>query len=161
MEKWQDLNWHEQSRAGNLLGGIIWAATQQEGKRGRDDHPAGLNHSLRCGGYPFTTPKKCYLGLAIAMTPRGEIGPENLWSNYGVLEIVDLPHLTEQRLAEYCRLLVPSYVAAYSLSPPSGAELQGIVASALSEWRSSDGASTREGVKSVTASLDVWRDSRA
>ena len=24
MEKWQDLNWSEQTRAGNLLGGLIW-----------------------------------------------------------------------------------------------------------------------------------------
>ena len=32
MERWQDLNWAEQSKAGNLLGGLIWGATARQGK---------------------------------------------------------------------------------------------------------------------------------
>jgi hypothetical protein len=39
MEKWQDLNWRAQSQAGNLLGGLIWGATAEEGERSLGQEP--------------------------------------------------------------------------------------------------------------------------
>lgn len=109
MEKWQDLHWIAQSRAGNFLGGLIWSASARPGHRScrnniedetgsrwghssfSCDHDSSLEHSGRCGGYPFTTNSLCHLGLAIALTPRGSEGPESIWQRYGTLNIADLP----------------------------------------------------------------------
>jgi hypothetical protein len=107
MEKWYELDWAEQSRAGNLLGGLIWGATADEGRRGMHDHPDILCHSGRCGGYPFTTERRSHLGIAIAMTPRDEDESEKIWSFYGpkTERMVDVgPHFmhlsaTQQRAA--------------------------------------------------------------
>ena len=134
MEKWQDLNWAEQSRAGNLLGGLIWGSSAAVGARGKEEEPLLLRHSGRCGGYPFTTEKKCHLGLAIAMTPRGETGPKLGWSDYGVLEVVDLPTLSEAGLVQYCRKLARPYGEAYGLAPPAGDQLDAIANRAAISW---------------------------
>jgi BREX system ATP-binding protein BrxC/D len=158
MEKWQDLKWKEQSRAGNLLGGLIWGATAEEGSRGKNDEPPLLEHSARSGGYPFTTRMRSHTGLAIAMTPRGEDGPERGWMNYGPLEIFDLPTLDGPRLAEYSRRVAPRFAAAYGLEPPGAEALDRVVGDAISQWTRQGDGSTRIGVQTVIAALDSWRE---
>ena len=107
MEKWELLDWKAQSRAGNLFGGLIWGATAEVGSRtcryqtrldrtefrtwAGCDHSSRLEHSGMHGGYQFSTLDRCFLGVAVAMTPRGEEAPEDDWSHYGVLEVIDLP----------------------------------------------------------------------
>src|SRR5690606_3015430 len=79
MEKWQSVDWKAQCRAGNLCGGLVWGATAElgcrscvhhvmNGHRGRlpCHHDNLLEHSHRSGGYPFTTPDRCFLGVAVA-----------------------------------------------------------------------------------------------
>lgn len=158
MEKWQDLNWKEQSRAGNLLGGLIWGASAAEGHRGKSDEPELLCHSRRCGGYPFTTTERCHVGVATALTPRGDEGPEADWSEYGLLEIVDLPTLTEARLIEYCRKVAPLYAIAYALKPPSSRQLEAIAINAVTVWIQQGDFTTRLGVQSVIGALNAWRE---
>jgi hypothetical protein len=158
MEKWQDLNWKEQSRAGNLLGGLIWGASAEEGRRGAADEPRPLGHSGRCGGYPFTTPKRCHVGIAIAMTPRGPDGPESDWSQYGLLEIADLPTISERGLLEYGRRIAPRFATAYGLEAPAGDDLRRILEEARSNWVERVDFTTRWGVQAVIAALDAWRD---
>ena len=158
MEKWQDLNWKEQSQAGNLLGGLIWGATTELGKRGRHDHPPALTHSGRAGGFPFTTDKRNHVGIAIAMTPRGDDGPESLWVQYGLLEIVRLPELTEQRLAEYCAKLAPYYSLATGLPCPANGQLTPIARQAVNTWRRRGEHTTRSAVQATIAAFDAWRE---
>lgn len=162
MEKWQDLNWRAQSCAGNLLGGLIWASTAEVGTRNckkislRCDHSRSLAHSMRCCGYPFSTPDRCYLGVAIAMTPRGDDGPEKLWSDYGLLEIADLPPFTASHLESYARKVFPAYCRAYGIEAVMPTALP---ATAIKSWRLRGDGSTRTAVQSVLSVLDDWRQS--
>ena len=162
MEKWQDLNWRAQSCAGNLLGGLIWASTAEAGTRNckkislRCDHSRSLTHSNRCCGYPFSTQDRCYLGVAIAMTPRGDDGPEKLWSDYGLLEIADLPPFTASHLESYARKVFPAYCRAYGIEAVMPAALP---ATAIKSWRLRGDGSTRTAVQSVLSVLDDWRQS--
>jgi hypothetical protein len=171
MEKWADLNWTEQSRAGNLLGGLIWGARAEEGQRkcephacmfgsGRNnacDHPEDLAHSGRCGGYPFSTIRRSHVGIAIAVTPRGQDDPALQWSRYGELLEGAVPTLTTERLRCYTRLVVPYYAKAYGLEPPSDKVVEDIRNQALNEWRRHGGLTTRSGVQAVIKALDDQR----
>lgn len=166
MEKWQNLDWKEQARAGNLLGGLIWASSAEDGHRscrkcswnkrwfGDCDHSPRLDHSRVQGGFPFTTEKRCSLGLAIAMTPRDGESPENTWSEYGVLEIVDLPSFTTAHLKSYVQRVFPDYCRAYDLAMPMPSELP---AAAVQSWRFNGDGSTRTAIQAVMTTLDRWR----
>jgi hypothetical protein len=159
MEKWHELNWAEQSRAGNLLGGLIWGATADEGHRGMDDHPGILSHSGRCGGYPFTTERQCHVGLAIAMTPRrDDDSPEKIWSFYGPVRVGNVPALSEDLLFEYCRRVVPFFATAFGVQPPQEEELKFIAGEAVEIWRKHGDLNTRSGVQAAIAAFDHWRD---
>ncbi len=161
MERWQDLNWPQQTRAGNLLGGLIWAATAQNGTRSEEDRPATLKHSLRCGGYPFTTPSRCHLGLAIAMTPCGADGPESLWGGYGPLTVHDLKSFSRQQVADYCTILAPTYAAAYQLPAPSDGVLDPIRKQAILTWQQQGIATARSVVQAAVKAFDDWKDNVA
>ncbi len=168
MEKWQNLDWKAQARAGNLLGGLIWASSAEDGHRscrkcpqdmrwfGDCDHTSKLDHSRVQGGFPFTTEKRCSLGLAIAMTPRDGESPENTWSEYGVLEIVDLPSFTTAHLKSYVQRVFPDYCRAYDLPMPMPSELS---AAAMKSWRFNGDGSTRTAIQAVMSTLDGWRQS--
>jgi len=158
MEKWNLLNWNEQCRAGNLLGGLIWGATAELGQRGKHDKPRNLTHSRRCGGYPFTTTSRSFVGVAIAMTPREHEDPEHLWLDYGPILVGQLPPLTQQRLVKYCRLVMPVVAEAYGLSPPTDEELEKIASEATLAWRMHGEMTTRSGVQAAIAAFDNWRD---
>lgn len=159
MEKWHELNWLEQSHAGNLLGGMIWGATAPEGQRGKDDHPRILEHSLRCGGYPFTTEQPAHIGVAIAMTPRGEMAdPEGIWCKYGPIRIGNVPQFNNEQLITYSRAVVPVFATAYGLAPPSSDGLKEVTDDALCIWRQHGDLTTRSGVQAVIAAFDNWRD---
>ncbi|MHB1034773.1 MAG: hypothetical protein ACYC35_09470 [Pirellulales bacterium] len=160
MEKWSELKWVEQCRAGNLLGGLIWGASAVEGKRGKYDHPAVLDHSGRCGGYPFTTEERAHIGIAIAMTPRGEEDPEETWSKYGLIQVWDVPRFTTRALAKYTGAVVPLFAEAYGLNPPNDSEVAYIREHALDAWRKHGDLNTRSGVQAVIAAFDAWRDCR-
>jgi len=163
MEKWQDLNWRAQTQAGNLVGGLIWAATGKEGNRHRGSYrrpnpsqPEALTHSLRCGGYPFTTDTPCHMGLVIAMTPRGEEGPEEMWRDYGPLEIFDVHSFKTAHVHDYLSRVAPDYCAAYNLSEPN---MTALAKRAVSSWSARGDGSARSAVQSVVAALDSWRAS--
>jgi hypothetical protein len=159
MEKWQDLNWNEQSRAGNLLGGLIWAATERKDRRRRERYPGGLTHSTRCNGYPFSTEANCHVGLAIAMTPRSEEDdPERVWSQYGPLLDVDLPQLTIPKLRQYCRRVAALFSEAYGTPAPSSDELDEISDDAVNLWRAYGELTNRFAVQSAVAAFNNWRD---
>lgn len=159
MEKWHELNWLEQSRAGNLLVGLIWGATAPVGQRGKHDQPRVLQHSLRCGGYPFTTEQPAYTGVAIAMTPREEaIDPERTWCQYGAIRIGDVPRFNNRELNAYSRAVVPVFATAFGLAPPNNDELMEAAEDALSIWRQHGDLTTRSGVQAVIAAFDKWRD---
>lgn len=170
MEKWQDLDWQSQARAGNLLGGLIWSATAPIGRRRCKtrsmpywrplvdevcDHSEDLVHSGWCGGFPFSTIERCHLGIAIAMTPRGEEGPEAEWQQYGALRTIDLPVFTRSTLEAFFEKLAPQYQKAYDLPTaiPSS-----IFAAAYERWRAQGSFSARSGVTAVVEVLDEWRD---
>jgi hypothetical protein len=168
MEKWQLLDWQAQCRAGNLFGGLIWGATAEKGQRQchdnwnqpsyrswmRCDHDKKLNHSGQCGGYPFSTPDRSYVGVAVAMTPRGESGPEDDWSHYGVLEVIDLPPFHGGIVQQYFAKVAGRYQSAYSLpeSVPDGLSLQ-----ALRKWQNIGDESARSATRAVIETLDEWR----
>jgi hypothetical protein len=158
MEKWRELNWVEQARAGNLLGGLVWGAKADEGSRGMPDEPIILKHSGRCGGYPFTTERHCHLGLAIAMTPRDEDESDHIWSLYGPILAGNVPSVTERLLFEYCRRVVPFFAIAFGLEPPQEEELKFIAAAAVEIWRKHGDLNTRHGVQAAIAAFDNWRD---
>ncbi len=158
MEKWQDLNWKEQSQAGNLLGGLIWGATAERGKRTKQDEPLAITHSLRSGGYPFTTYERNHVGIAVAMTPRGYESPEDLWQQYGLLEMVYLPELTEHGLLAYCTKLAPIYATAFGLESPANGQLAPIAKRAVTAWKRRGEFTTRFGIQSAIASFDAWRE---
>jgi hypothetical protein len=168
MEKWQDLNWFQQSRAGNFLGGVIWAATAETGRRqcaqaksyyGRSvwancDHPKRLEHSGWIGGYSFTTRPRCHLGLAIAMTPRGASSPEASWKEFGPLAIVDLPEFNRNALNRYVARIGSLYQRAYGLESPIPTQVS---EEAYQQWRQRGDRSARSGVTSTIEALDNWR----
>jgi hypothetical protein len=162
MEKWQDLNWRAQCQAGNLIGGLIWAATASAGNRHRhsywrpnERYPERLTHSLRSGGYPFTTEPPCHLGLVIAMTPRfNDEGPEELWREFGPLEILDLRSFRPADVRAYVERAVQLYQQAYDIPPPDVTELG---KRAVAAWAEAGDGSTRSAVKSVVQVLDDWR----
>ena len=161
MEKWNQLNWTEQTRAGNLLGGLIWGATAKEGQRGMRDHPRILQHSGRCGGYPFTTEEPAHLGVALAMTPRTHSDPYRVWCEYGgPILIGEVPKLGHEQIITYCLSVVPFFAEAYGLSAPTEEELDEIAADAVYAWRKYDDLTTRSGVQSVIAAFDSWRESK-
>jgi hypothetical protein len=171
MEKWQDLNWQQQAKAGNLLGGLIWAATARPARRYcRDNfgfaasesdyrirypcaHGEQLQHSLRCNGYPFSTFDPCHLGIAIALTPR-EKGPEHQWLRYGPLSILDLPSFGIQAVQSYFYHLVPIYQRAHNVpnAPPSS-----VLEQAMHQWQNSGDRTARSAVTSIITALDEWR----
>ena len=164
MEKWQDLNWRQQTQAGNLIGGLIWAATGKEGNRFRGSYrrpnpsqPDALTHSLRSQGFPFTTDTPCHLGLVIAMTPRGTEGPEELWGQFGPVEIFDLPTFTPAHLLAYLSGVAGDYRATYDLPSP---DIAALGKKAINAWMARGDGSARSAVQSVIEALDVWRASR-
>lgn len=162
MEKWENLNWKDQSRAGNLLGGLLWAASAQDGDRDCSEdrisctHATELEHSARGGGHPFTTLSSCHLGVGIALTPRGDEGPEADWAVYGEFETIDLPEFTSAGLQEYFHKIYPLYCRGYGLNEGNPAEL---VRQALNTWLRNPDRSTRMGVRAVMSVLDAWRES--
>ncbi|MCX7392533.1 MAG: DUF2791 family P-loop domain-containing protein [Planctomycetales bacterium] len=163
MEKWENLNWREQSRAGNLLGGLLWAASARgaarkcAGNRVACSHSTQLTHSGH-GGHPFTTHSPCYLGVGIALTPRGNEGPEADWAVYGDFETIELPEFTPTGLKEYFNKIYPLYCRGYGLHEENPAEL---VRQALNTWLRNPDRSTRMGVRAVMSVLDAWRESVA
>lgn len=159
MEKWENLNWNEQIQAGNLLGGLIWGATNSGDRRRTYRYPGDLQHSLRCGGYPFSTEKRCHLGLAIAMTPRSEgSSPEGTWHEYGTILDVNLPQLNTNSLKSYIKKLAVLYAEAYGHNPPDHDELATITDEAIQLWREGYEMNTRSAVQSAVAALERWRD---
>ncbi len=163
MEKWQDLNWRAQTQAGNFVGGLIWAATGKDGHRHRGTYrcpnpsqPEALTHSLRYGGYPFTTDTPCHMGLVIAMTPRGDEGPEQMWRHYGPLDIFDVKSFTTDHVRAYLSRVASDYCAAYNLSEP---DITALGKTAVASWVACGDGSARTAVQSVVAALDVWRAS--
>jgi hypothetical protein len=162
MEKWENLNWKEQSRAGNLLGGLLWAASARDGDRDCSEdrmfcsHPPELGHSARGGGHPFTTVSPCHLGIGIALTPRGDEGPEVDWAVYGAFETTELPEFTPAGLQEYFAKIYPLYCRGYGLRMGNSAVL---LQQALHSWLRNPDRSTRMGVRAVMAALDAWRES--
>jgi len=168
MEKWQNLDWRAQARAGNLLGGLIWASSAETGHRSCNkcghnwryfedcDHTPQLVHSGVQGGFPFTTNERCSLGVAIAMTPRDDEPPETAWSDYGVLEIVDLPSFTPAHLTSYVKRVFPAYCRAYDLANELPSELP---AAAMKSWRLQGDGSTRTAIQAVMSTLDGWQQS--
>ncbi len=158
MEKWHELNWAQQLQAGNLLGGLIWGATAEEGDRGMYDHPSSINHSNRCGGYPFTTEKRCHTGIAIAMTPREYDVSDQLWTSYGPILQAEVPTLSERKLVEYCGRVVPIFAEAFGVGEPQPEELKKIAAEAVGIWRTHGELNTRYGVQAAIAAFDHWRD---
>lgn len=158
MEKWHELNWAQQSQAGNLLGGLIWGATAEEGGREMYDQPDCIAHSHRCGGYPFTTERRCHTGIAIAMTPREYDVSDQLWSKYGPILQADVPTLSEMKLFQYCKCVVPLFAEAYGVDEPHPDELKDIASEALGLWRTHGELNTRYGVQAAIAAFDNWRD---
>ena len=159
MEKWENLNWNEQIQAGNLLGGLIWGATNSEDRRRAYSYPGNLQHSQRCGGYPFSTEKRCHLGIAIAMTPRSDgDSPEGTWHEYGTILDVNLPQLNVNSLRSYAKKLAMLYAEAYGLDAPDHEEVVQITDDTLRLWREGYTMNTRSAVQSAVAALELWRD---
>ncbi len=161
MEKWQDLDWKNQDRASNLLGGLIWGAAEPEGSRqctahAREwtcPHSPLMLHSAFNGGCPFSTPSRCNLGLLIAMTPRGEAAPEHIWQEYGDLKIIDLPRYTLASFLSHFTKITAVFEKAYEVEIPRDVVLK----SAESMWRNSSDRSARSGSLAITDALENWR----
>ena len=163
MEKWQDLSWSQQPRAGNLIGGLIWGATEQDGRRERSTwkrpnshQPEALQHSGWAGGFPFTTLHRSHVGLVIALTPRGDEGPEKLWGQFGRIDIFDLPEFTQANFATYISTASAHYTAAYELPQP---DIGNVSRRAHLLWREFGDGSTRTAVRATIQALDEWRES--
>lgn len=161
MEKWQDLDWKNQDRASNLLGGLIWGASEPEGNRECTyrasewacPHTPLMNHSAFNRGCPFSTTSRCHLGVLIAMTPRGEEAPEHVWQNYGKLEIIDLPSYTLASFYNHFAKITAIFEQAYELEVPTDE----VLAEAESAWRGSSDRSARSGSLAITEALENWR----
>ncbi len=165
MEKWQDLNWQQQSRASNFLGGLIWGATEQDGFRARHTvyapnprQPPALQHSGRAGGFPFTTLRRCHTGVLIALTPRGDQGPEATWERFGKFSTVQLPEFRRETVQRIAGILAEDYSKAYSCPRPN---MEVVSSRALRYWDASGSASARAALQAVVRALDEWRDSAA
>jgi hypothetical protein len=163
MEKWQELSWIQQTRAGNLIGGLIWGATEQYGRRERSTlqrnnihQPEDLQHSGRAGGFPFTTTRRSHVGLIIALTPRGDEGPEEIWGKFGPVGIFDLPILTQAKFNTFISTASAYYSIAYDLPQP---DICIISRQAFLLWRESGDDSIRTAVRATIQVLDKWRDS--
>ncbi|MEZ6081257.1 MAG: hypothetical protein R3C56_37980 [Pirellulaceae bacterium] len=160
MEKWQDLDWRNQERAGNLLGGLIWGATAPQGSREcvhahfdwTCQHSEEMSHSGFNGGCRFTTSHPCNLGIVIAMTPRGENAPEDTWQEYGQLTIVDLPQYTLASFRAHFDKISSLYEKAYSFKAPPDCR-----DAAEKSWRKSNDHSARSGAIAITSAIDEWR----
>ncbi len=135
MEEWQDLSWSQQTRAGNLIGGLIWGATER---------------------FPFTTTIRCHMGLIIAMTPRGAEGPEETWKQFGPMNIYDLPEFTVQSLKSYMPIVAKQYATAFELPEPNVSQ---VTQRALALWRARGDSTARSAVQSAIEALDAWRGS--
>jgi len=153
----------QQTRAGNLIGGLIWGATEQVGRRERSTwqrknfyQPERLEHSGRAGGFPFTTLSRSHVGLVIALTPRGDEGPEGLWKQFGPVDIFDLPEFTEERFRLYVEGVCVYYAAGYDLPSPDFIK---IFRRALRLWREAGDGATRSAVRGAIQALDEWRES--
>jgi hypothetical protein len=163
MEKWHELNWFQQTQAGNLLGGLIWGATAEVNSRGAKNEPKveGFTHSNRCGGYPFTTELRCHIGIAIAMTPPRDYDiSDELWSRYGTINNANVPTIKKDKLFKYCERVVPIFAEAYGLAEPKPDELDHIATNAIKIWQTHSELNTRYGVQAVIAAFDHWRDSQ-
>lgn len=171
MEKWQDLNWKEQSQAGNLLGGLIWGATERTNRArlptfhraswtGASNHyPQGLTHSGRGGGFPFSTEPPSHIGLAIAITPRSEEqSPEKYWAEFGPLRQISLPQLDTTKLRQYCARVGPLFADAYDARPPASHEMDEIKDDAVRLWRTHGELTNRAAVQSSVAAFHSWRE---
>jgi len=165
MEKWQDLDWKNQDRASNLLGGLIWGATEAEGNRectygAREwvcSHTQTMNHSAFNRGCPFSTTSRCNLGVLIAMTPRGEEAPEHVWQTYGKLKIIDLPIYTLASFFNHFAKITAIFEQAYEVEVPTDE----VLAEAESTWRGSSDRSARSGSLAITEALENWRRNHA
>jgi len=157
MENWQHLNWVAQSRAGNLLGGLIWGATAPLGNRADHHRPQTIHHSPRCRGFPFTTQPRCHLGVAVTMTPRGAYGPEQMWAEYGPLTVTSLPHAAAEHVLELCKHVASHYCVAYRLNGVAPESLSEIQRDAVARWRAGGAFTIRHAVQHVLATFDAWR----
>lgn len=161
MEKWQDLDWRNQERASNLLGGLIWGATASVGNRvctyrgNRWDcsHSQLMNHSAFNRGSQFSTPSPCHLGVLIAMTPRGEEAPEYVWQNYGELKMIDLPRYTRASFDNHFDKITKIFEQVYELVVPAS-EVRAV---AEANWRGSSDRSARSASLAITDALENWR----
>ena len=87
------------------------------------------------------------------MTPRGEEAPEDLWQNYGKLEIIDLPSYTLASFFEHFAKIAAIFEQAYGVEVPTD-ELR---EEAESIWRRSNDRSARSGSLAITETLENWR----
>lgn len=159
MEEWQALRWQDQTRACNLVGGLIWGASAAEGQRERSHEPAGLWHS-GWGGASFSTRRRCHLGLAIALTPRSDADdPIHQWRAFGPVDLAALPQLTERRLRDYCATLATQFASAYGIKAPSEQTLSRMAGDAVQSWKQDGLLTTRSAVQSIVTVLDTWRGS--
>ncbi len=167
MEKWQDLRWQEQVRAGSFVGGLIWAANAPTSRRTREHEPEALVHSGASLYNPatrswvqfdFTTRSRCHLGLAVAMTPRGAAeDPAEHWSQFGEVKPVSLPELTDSRLRAYCDQIAPVYSLAYSIPEPTREAMVVLANEACVRWRRDGQLTMRSGVQAAVSVFDEWR----
>lgn len=167
MEKWQDLRWQEQVRAGSFVGGLIWAANAPKSRRTREHEPKALVHSGASLYNPatrswvqfdFTTRSRCHLGLAVAMTPRGAAeDPAEYWNQFGEVTPVSLPELTESRLRAYCDQIAPMYSLAYSIPEPTREAMVVLANEACTRWRRDGQLTMRSGVQAAVGVFDEWR----
>jgi hypothetical protein len=160
MERWQDLNWQNQERAGNLLGGLIWSASASPGVRQClynfrwfCNHSSRMCHSNYRRGSQFTTADPCNLGVVIAMTPRGLISPELVWQEYGELSVMDLPKYSAESFRAYFEKVKYIYKLAYDINVP-----EECVRSSEKVWRMSGDLSPRSAGIAIIEKIEEWRN---
>ena len=98
----------------------------------------------------------CRSGVVIALTPRGDEGPEEMWRQFGPVDIFDLPEFTKQRFRLYIEGVCEYYATAYQLAVP---DADRIFRRALCLWREAGDGATRSAVRAAIQALDEWRDS--
>ncbi|HVC98416.1 MAG TPA: BREX system ATP-binding domain-containing protein [Pirellulales bacterium] len=157
-EKYFDLTRIDEVYGTSFLGGLVWAALARAGRRTRVDEPTGLVHSYIQGGYPFTTEEPAHLGVAIAMTPGHNQSASSMFRRFGQLLMTEVLPLSEDRLVEYCRLVMPIYSSAYGVMPPLEGGLGLIAVEAIQLWKKHGDFNTRSGVQATIAAFDHWRD---
>ncbi len=155
-ERWKNLNLAQQTRAGNLLGGLIWGATAPEGQRTRKHEPRSLIFRSRfCGGSDFTTKERNYVGLVIAMTPRPEDPPEEQWRQYGHLNEYDLPDWTKKTFGTFMAKLIPYYCKALEIEIDKSIDLEELIRTATVKWSKTGNWSPRSAItEAALAVLD-------